>query len=56
MIQAIGMLVTVVESEGGGKGEKLTLEIRRRKEVTLVRPEQVRALGGKSAKILWGWV
>ena len=55
MIRAIAMLVTV-ESEGGGKGQKLTLATRRRKEVTLAGPGLVRALGGKSIKILWGWV
>lgn len=51
MIRTVGMLVTV-ESEGGGKGQKLTLEIRRKKEVTLAGPALVRALGGKTVQIL----
>lgn len=53
MIRAIGMLVTV-ESKGGGKGQKLTLEIRRKKEVTLAGPGLVKALERKTVQIFCG--
>lgn len=43
MIRAIGM-PAAVESEGGGQGQKVTVEMGRGKEVTLGGPALLRAL------------
>ena len=44
-----------VESEGGGKGQKLASEMGEKKGGDLGRVWIGEGLGGKSIKILWGW-
>ena len=51
---AIGMSAAV-ESEGGGKGQKLASEMGEKKGGDLGRVWIGEGLGGKSIKILWGW-
>lgn len=55
MMRAIGVLATV-ESEVGGKGQKLTLEMGEEEGSDLGKAWIGEGLGGNSIQTLWGWI